>query len=187
MNVQLGKKIKRDLPEKKAVCSRQQRAGDVRRFWTADCSPRHDCRSQNHFVLSNHRLCCHFLIKQPIFSPKLNGKLVEKMKCLLFITVSSGSYSYLIHSRDFSWSIHAEHVILHLNGETMASLTVKERRKDFLTELLSTAIQIRQRPFVWFVHTSLQSFLIWRLVCGHSKWATAGLGSRNKPVQGRIP
>lgn len=180
--------------KKKAVCSgqqgagdRQQRAGDVRRFWTAGCSPRCNFLSQNHFVLSNHRLCCHFLVKEPIFSPKLNGKLVEKMKCLLFMTMSSRSYPYLIHSRDFSESIHAEHVILHLNRETMAFLTIKERRKDFITELLRPAVQIRQPPFVWFVHTSLWSCLIPLLVCGHSKWATAGLGNHNKHVQGHMP
>lgn len=69
----------------------------------------------------------------------------------------------------------------------MASLTVKERRKDFIKELLRPVTQLRQAPFVWFVHTSLRSSLIPLLVCGHSNRATAGLGNHNEHAQGRIP
>jgi len=107
-NIQLGKKVKTELPEKRWFPldneeqeRRQQGGGKVGRFWIAGSSPRCNCLSQNHFFLSNHGLCCRFLVKQPIFSPKLSGKLVE-MKRLLFITTSSRLYSYLIHSGDFS-------------------------------------------------------------------------------------
>lgn len=87
----------------------------------------------------------------------------------------------------FHEAIPAEHVNLHLNGETIPPLTIKERRKGFITELLRPSIQIRQPPFVWFVYTSLWSFLIPLLVCGHSQWTTAGLGNCSKHVQGHIP